>query len=248
LTDAAVLAAILELRDRERGVLVEILALLNEIETRRLYLREGHPTLFAYCTDALGYSEGAAWRRVAAARAARAFPTLETALRSGEIRLCVAAQAARVLTRENHEELLERLRGKSVREAEVILAPLLPRQTVADSIHPLGGSDEIRFSFEFEASAEFMAKLDRVRALLSGKNPRQVKLETAFGAALDAFLERHDPEIRARRRRERRRKAEGGPAKDKPAPRPGFVPAARRDEVWERDRGRCTYVGKNGRR
>jgi 5-methylcytosine-specific restriction endonuclease McrA len=252
MSDARLLAAMLELRRRERGVLVEILAHLTEIEARKLHLRRGYSSMFAYCTIALGYSESAAGRRIAAARAARAFPALWEGLRSGEISLCVAAQAARSLTRENEGELLERLRGRSVRQAEEILAPWRPRETVRDQVRPLGQGTggkrkELRYSIKFEASARFNAKLERVQALLSGKSPRRVGLEQALEAALDEYLERKDPQVRAERRRGKRKERTGKKERMPAGARP-HIPAERRDEVWERDGGRCTYVGEDGRR
>jgi hypothetical protein len=52
---------------RERKVTLGVLLLLVEMERRRLH-RERYSSLFAYCTDRLGYSRSAAGRRIAAAR------------------------------------------------------------------------------------------------------------------------------------------------------------------------------------
>ena len=69
LLDATVAAA----RD-ERRTTAELLALLAEVDSRRLYLGEGCPSLFAYCTQVLHLSEHAAYHRIEAARAARHCP------------------------------------------------------------------------------------------------------------------------------------------------------------------------------
>lgn len=190
----------LALRASERELCVELLLHLVENEERKLYLRLGYPTLFAYCVDALGYSEGAAWRRVSAARAMQAFPTLETAIRDGDISLCVAAEAARVLTPENHVSLLARLRKRTVQEARAILAPWLPRQTVPDRLQPLGGEGETRYRVEFEADAELHDMLQRVRELLSNKYPQGVGLACAIKEMANDYLQKHDPLIRTQRR------------------------------------------------
>jgi 5-methylcytosine-specific restriction endonuclease McrA/predicted component of type VI protein secretion system len=69
--------------------------------------------------------------------------------------------------------------------------------------HPPSGDEpavETRFVMHFAASAEFMAKLDQARALLSNRGAA-IGLERVFAAALDAFLDRHSP-IRRQARRE----------------------------------------------
>src|SRR3982750_22911 len=62
-------------------------AQLMELDSRRLYLGEGFPSLFAYCTDALHLSEPAAYNRIDVARAARRFPIILDALAAGELTL-----------------------------------------------------------------------------------------------------------------------------------------------------------------
>ena len=47
-----------------------------EIDTRRLYLGEGCPSMFSYCTQVLHLAEGAAYNRIEAARAARSYPLI----------------------------------------------------------------------------------------------------------------------------------------------------------------------------
>ena len=59
----------------ERRTTVGI-ALLAELETRRLYLGEGCSSLFTYCTEVLRLSLHAAYHRIQAARAARQFPVI----------------------------------------------------------------------------------------------------------------------------------------------------------------------------
>jgi hypothetical protein len=50
------------------------IALLMEVDTRRLYLGEGCSSLFTYCTQVLHLSEHAAYNRIETAQAARAGP------------------------------------------------------------------------------------------------------------------------------------------------------------------------------
>ena len=51
-----------------------LVAHLAEVERRRLHLRSGYDSMFAYCTEALKLSRGGAYRRIAASRLSRRFP------------------------------------------------------------------------------------------------------------------------------------------------------------------------------
>ena len=64
------------LRVEERELLVEFLACLGELDKRKLYLELGFTSLFAYCTDHLGLSHSAAFRRTTAARLLMKFPVI----------------------------------------------------------------------------------------------------------------------------------------------------------------------------
>jgi hypothetical protein len=57
LSDAELIAAVKQLAARERGSTVELLRHLMEFDARRLYLGEGLPSLFVYCTKVLHYAE-----------------------------------------------------------------------------------------------------------------------------------------------------------------------------------------------
>ncbi len=59
----------------ERHATAALLRSLMEIDSRRLYLREGCSSLFTCCTQVLQVGEGAAYNRIEAARAARRFPS-----------------------------------------------------------------------------------------------------------------------------------------------------------------------------
>jgi hypothetical protein len=74
LSDAALLAHVGTLAERERHVTAEVIASLAELDARRLYLGAGCSSLFTYCTEVLYLSEHAAYGRIEAARAARRFP------------------------------------------------------------------------------------------------------------------------------------------------------------------------------
>ena len=76
LTDGELLAQVTRAAKQERAATAHLIALLAEVDARRLYLGEGYSSLFTYCTQALHLSEHAAYGRIEAARAARRFPVV----------------------------------------------------------------------------------------------------------------------------------------------------------------------------
>jgi hypothetical protein len=95
-----------------------------------------------------------------------------------------------------------------------------------------------RYLLEFSIPASTHAKLRRAQALLSHAEP-DPDLARVLDRALDALIERLE-----------RRKA-GAARRPARLPRPSrharHIPAHVRRAVWERDRGRCTFVGPGGR-
>lgn len=109
-----------------------------------------------------------------------------------------------------------------------------------------------RVRIAFSASDRVFAKLERARGLLRHRFPAG-KLEEIFETALDALLERHDPDRRIARAAKRDGKARGKEPGDHArltaaTRRSRRIPQAVRDEVWMRDGGRCVFVSAEGRR
>jgi len=113
-----------------------------------------------------------------------------------------------------------------------------------------------KYKLEFAVDPECMKKIEEAKTLLSRKHPEGVPLGLLLEEALDAYLDKHSPE-RKKRRRENRRKKREGHAKpptnrdkndcNKSTPS-RHIPQAIQDEVFARDKGRCTYVGRDGKR
>jgi len=107
------------------------------LDTREVHLREGYESLYVYCRDALGLSEGESYNRIEVARAARRFPVILEMLAAGAVNLTAARLLAPHLTPANHREVLDSARGKKKREVEEIVARLSPRPDVAASVRKL---------------------------------------------------------------------------------------------------------------
>ena len=75
--DEVLVSDLKSLITQERCTLIEIIDHLREVTRRKLYLEKGYPTLFSWMTECLGYSEGAAQRRIQAMRLVQDLPELE---------------------------------------------------------------------------------------------------------------------------------------------------------------------------
>jgi hypothetical protein len=137
LSDRDLLGALHQLVARDRQVEAELVAHLGEVDARALYLEEGCASMFAYCTEVLHFSEAAAYHRIQAARAARAYPLVLDHLRRGELHLSGVKLLAPHLTPENHVELLERARHQSKRAIEAWLADRTPKPDAASLVRRL---------------------------------------------------------------------------------------------------------------
>ncbi len=137
LSDHDLLAQVKDLARSEREATVALIVHLSELDERRLYLAEGYPSSFKYCTDVLQLSEHATYNRIEAARALRRFPVLLEHLAAGWVTLFAVRRLAPHLTAENHREVLALARHKSTREIEELLARLHPQPPVPDVIRKL---------------------------------------------------------------------------------------------------------------
>jgi HNH endonuclease len=127
----------------ERGATVQLVALLAEMDARRLFLEQGYSSLFGYCTKRLHLSEHAAYGRIEAARAARRLPLLLEKLTDGSITLTTICLLSNHLTEENHKQLLEAARHKTRREVEELVAALHPMPPVPSSVRRLPQPDKV---------------------------------------------------------------------------------------------------------
>jgi hypothetical protein len=137
LTDEQLLSRLKSAVSREREATAHLIALLVEMDRRRLYLAEGYSSLFVYCTRCLHLSEHAAYGRIEVARAARRFPIVLELLADGSITLTTVSLLASHLTEENQRALLEAARHKSKREVEQQAAALAPKPDVRSAIRRL---------------------------------------------------------------------------------------------------------------
>lgn len=99
LSDPELLAQTHEAVSNERAAITAVLYYIEEVESRLLYAAH-YPSLFAWLTEELGYSEGQAQRRIDGARLLRQLPTLAVKLESGLLNLNHVSQAQAFFCRE----------------------------------------------------------------------------------------------------------------------------------------------------
>jgi 5-methylcytosine-specific restriction endonuclease McrA len=260
----------------ERNATANLIALLMEVDARRLYLAEGFSSLFTYCTQSLHLSEHAAYNRIEAARTVRRFPQILALIDTGALTLTTIRLLAPHLTDGNCREVLERARHTSKREVELLIATLapvpdapsvvrrlpaprlptppelpaspdataitapgLPAQTGAPSrpadVKPLAPE---RYKIQVTVGRETYAKLRRAQDLLRHVVPNgdpAAIVERALDL-LVAELERTKLCMTNRPRSAR-----------SAASRSRHIPAKVKRTVWQRDAGRCAFIGAQGR-
>jgi len=128
------LEQIRSLNEKENKLKVMVLMYLREMDRRRLYLELGYPSMFVFCTEHLGYSRSAACRRIKAARCIGKYPEAAVILQKGETSVSTLAMIAGVINSENRQEILNRIRGRSYREAEEELARRRPVRRAPERI------------------------------------------------------------------------------------------------------------------
>ena len=140
LSDGALLRELAALLAHDCGTTATLLACLAEVDARRLYVPAGYPSMYAFCVGQLHFSEDTACKRIRAARAARQFPAIFTAVAEGRVHLSGVVVLAPHLTPENVEELLAAATHKSRAEIDLLLAKRFPRPDLPQRVEAIPAS------------------------------------------------------------------------------------------------------------
>jgi 5-methylcytosine-specific restriction endonuclease McrA len=137
LSDHELLAETQRVVDADRRTTAELLTLLGEIDTRRLFRDEGHPSMFSYCTHVLHFTEAETYSRITAARVARGFPLILRRLADGDINLTTVTLLSGHLTDDNHEQVLDAARHLTKPQVEKLVAAIDPKPDIRSSVRKL---------------------------------------------------------------------------------------------------------------
>ncbi len=275
LSDRALLAALRELAARDADLEADLLVHLGEMDARELYLAEGYPSLFAWCTEVLHFSEWAAYHRIAAARAARAFPLVLERVRAGEVHLSGVRLLAPHLTKENQVELLDRARHRSKRAIEEMLADRAPKPDVPAQVRklpepvppsaprlpvaqpPAPTPPPVPAQIERPAPHPEPLGVGRYKLAFTASHETHAKLREAQallrhqipdGDLAKVFDRALDALIREARREKFAETSSPREARTSASPASRHIPAAIKRAVVKRDEGRCTFVARDGKR
>jgi hypothetical protein len=276
LSDAQLVAEVKRLVRCERGDIARLVVHLADMDDRRIHLAAGFPSLYVYCVEELGLTEYEAYSRIEVARAGKAFPRIFRMLGEGTLSLTTVQLLARRLTAENEVELLSAATGRSKRKVQELLARHFPQPDVPATIRKLPPPRAMaihtstapsphaaapaalalpaaaphhrpvvtplapdRYGMAFTADAETRELFDLAQDMLRHAVPSGDTAEV-MKRALQTLVE-----DLARKK---------FAATDKPRSSGGnnthsrYIPAAVRRAVWVRDRGRCAFVARAGRR
>lgn len=244
LNDQELNFTLLKLVQQERRLTCQILDYLKEVEARRLFAQRGYSSLFAYCTEYLGYSESAAQRRISSMRLIHEVPQVQEQVSSGELSLSNVAKAAsffrqeqkineRDYTPKEKASILNSLKGKTQKQAEVELVKISPKPFQSmDRERPVSSDiTELRVSIDNET----LAKLNRLRELKPGQSTPDL-----LNWMLSRCLKQVDP-LRKQEKQNNKSK--------KPRPLRQFAPPLRRPlpkslrhQVWSKAKGSCQFM------
>ncbi len=251
-TDEQLLANLKSKVENEKELTLEILRHLAEVERRRLFLAKGYPSLFEYCVKELGYGEGAAFRRISSMRLTADLPQAEKQLREGSVNVSTLSQLQRFIrkeerfrgekmTKDHKLELLGQVQNKSQQEVEKTFASISPHIVAStETSRPI--NDEL-IELKVVISSKLAKKLERLKNLLAHRNPHAGTAEILEYLA-DAALKKLDPETKPASRASPPVKA----PPQSPKRRHRHIPSVFRQQVWARDRGKCTFTSSSGRK
>ena len=168
LPDQVLLAHTRSLVLHEQALQLAVLDHLREIHARHLHLRLGFSSLFDYAVRELGYSEGAAWRRIKAMRLCSDTAGTRERLQDGSLSLSAAAQL------QNTFDLLQRTATAAADPGSAPAAPeLLPLGT--GTARGPGASGAAAAAQARPVPALDAAQRQELVAQASGKSTREVK-------------------------------------------------------------------------
>jgi hypothetical protein len=219
------LSEIKKLVAEERWITVALLRLLARAEREKLYAERGYSSIYEFCVKELGYSEGAAARRVGAMRLMRKNEGVEEKIGTGALSVTVASKLETAFRKTEmpspqRADLIKSAEGLTAREAEKKLVEILPSiKAPQREITPIGSSESL---LKIVVDRSLKGRLDQLRALYSHRKPG-VSYRELIEILVEDVLKKKTHCNTA-----------GGEALR-------YISPALKTKIRERDGGRCTY-------
>ena len=148
----------------ERSTTVKLLHHLKEIDRRKLYCDLKYSSLFAYCVQELGYSEGAAQRRIVAARALAAMPEIEEKIENGSLTLSNISLVNQFIENPSERrQVLVEVENLTKKECEQKLFEITGKEAIPDKTKRIS-KDKVQVAIVL--SDETMAEVEKLKNLL----------------------------------------------------------------------------------
>jgi 5-methylcytosine-specific restriction endonuclease McrA len=274
LSDQILLEKTTKLAQEERRITSEILWCLLEVETRLLFASLGFSSLYEFCTQHLGYSEGSAHRRISAMRLLKSLPKeiqnkTEEKMISGDLSVTNLSLvhrflktekkfAAKTYSDDEKSQLIDSLEGLSKKAAEKLLADIQPAFIPQEKERILSSTQT---EIKFVATDGLMNKIKRVKELTAHANPNPSYAEL-FEKMTDLMLAKIEPQLENKSKSKNENEtgnenklspqnstslesSASTPITAKTKPNSRYIPASIKREVWNRDHGSCTFRSEN---
>ena len=186
----------LELSRRYKKTESELIEILEQVENHKVYLHQGHSSLFQYGVQSLELSESVVYNLIAVMRKTKEVPALRTEIQNGNITLSNARKIAPVITPENQDEWLKKASELSQRELEKEVIKIRPQSAVAEKASYV---TESRVKLEVGLFEKDMMSLRRVQDLVSQSRSAHASLEDTLIEMTQFYLKHKDPVIKAKR-------------------------------------------------
>ncbi|MFI5346801.1 MAG: hypothetical protein ACHQ51_10545 [Elusimicrobiota bacterium] len=125
---------------RERLATAELIEHLAVVDDRRLWIGKGYGSLYELCLYGLRFSEGAAYKRIRAARAVQLFPAVGEMLRDGRLSLAALSMLHPHLEQPDAAALIVKACGLRIRRLEVLLSVRCPQDTRREVVRFIGSA------------------------------------------------------------------------------------------------------------
>ena len=183
------------LTHEERKLTQTILDHIAEVDRRKLYLKLAFPSLFEYLTKEIGYSAGAAQRRIDAARLIQKFPEVGQKIENGSLNLAQISktqQTFRQVKKESgvavpldaQKRVIEKLENLNTQDTELILAQEFQLEVKTKAKTYTQRDESVRVEMTF--TKDEMNLMRQAEAVLSNKTGGGLK-ETVLELAKHAL-------------------------------------------------------------
>jgi hypothetical protein len=145
---------------QERLILQQILKMIAEIDRQKLYLQQAYPSMFEFLVREIGYSEGAAQRRIDAARLIAKIPELSHKIQDGSLKLsqitklqCAVRQIKKTtgasVNLQKQKEVLDKIQNLPAAQTDLVLVNEFQIQPQQRTVTRQQSDQSVRFEITF---------------------------------------------------------------------------------------------------